>query len=248
MSGAPTASPAASPASTTAPRTLTPVTPSTATTATTALPMTPPPAASTPAPAPMWVGPVLAALVGAAVALWLAATAARRKSREEERSRQRDLFTAAFQAYADYREMPYAVRRRRDDDPAAERVRLSETLREIQSRLTYYDTWIAAEAGTVGHTYHALVVKVREVAGGAMRDAWNARPITDDSAMNIPTTVVDLSPLSDLEKEYVTAFHRHLEAFAPWWSRLGKWLARKLRWTPLPQPSGGADTGSPQTS
>ena len=82
-------------------------------------------------------GAVAAALISAIVTSCIAELTARRKSREEERSRQRDLFASAFQAYAAYRELPYAVRRRRHDEPAAERVRLSETTREIQSRLSY---------------------------------------------------------------------------------------------------------------
>ena len=55
------------------------------------------------------VGAVLAALLSACIAVW----AARRKSREEERARQRDLFASAFKAYAAYKELPYAIRRRR---------------------------------------------------------------------------------------------------------------------------------------
>ncbi|NMO54545.1 hypothetical protein HH310_25600 [Actinoplanes sp. TBRC 11911] len=195
---------------------------------------TPPPAAATSTPPPGWLGPVLAALVSAAVALWLAAATARRKSREDERSRQRDLFTAAFQAYADYREMPYAIRRRRNDEAAAERVRLSEILREIQGRLTYYETWIAAESATVGSAYTALVLKARAVVGGAMREAWNTPAIAEDKAMNIPSAVVDLSSLAELQGAYVTAFHARLEMLLPWWKQLSTRLITKVRQTSPP--------------
>ncbi|MEV6303904.1 hypothetical protein AB0M02_31180 [Actinoplanes sp. NPDC051861] len=206
-------------------------------TSSTAATVNPPPAAATNAPPPGWLGPVLAALVSAAVALWLAAATARRKSREDERSRQRDLFTAAFQAYADYREMPYAIRRRRHDEAAAERVRLSEILREIQGRLTYYETWIAAESATVGNAYTALVLQTRTVVGGAMREAWNTPAITEDSAMNIPSTVVDLSSLAEVQRAYVTTFHAHLETLLPLWKQLGTRLVSKVRQTSSPPTS-----------
>ena len=69
---------------------------------------------------------ILAALIAAAVNIMLA----RRKSREEERARLRDRFAQAYGAYAEYCEFAYAIRRRRHDDPSAERVRISEELRK----------------------------------------------------------------------------------------------------------------------
>lgn len=164
-------------------------------------------------------GAVLAAIITATITACIAVWAARRKSREEERARQRDLFASAFQAYAAYKEMPYAIRRRRHDQASDERLRLSEITREIQERLSYFVAWTAAESDHVGDAYRALVSDLRRVAGGAMRDAWLAAPITDDSAMNIAPTVVDLSSLTPLETAYATAVRKHLTAIAPWWAR-----------------------------
>jgi hypothetical protein len=164
-------------------------------------------------------GAVIAAIITGAVTASIAVWNARRKSREEERARQRDLFARAFQAYAAYKEMPYAIRRRRYDDAAAERVRLSETTREIQGQLSYFIAWTAAESRTVGDAYDALVRELRKGAGGAMREAWLAEPITDDAAMNIPSVVIDLSSLTPLEKTFTDAVRTHLAAIAPWWAR-----------------------------
>lgn len=164
-----------------------------------------------------WV--LIAAIVTAVVAAWLAVWTARRKSREEERARQRTLFAEAYQSYAAYKEMPYAIRRRRDDDLPGERVRLSEITREIQGKISYYEAWIAAESTAVGDTYSRLVGELRKVAGGAMREAWKAPPITTDAEMNMPTTVIDLSPLAPLEKEFTRAVHAHLDQLAPWWTK-----------------------------
>ncbi|MFG1672904.1 hypothetical protein [Micromonospora sp. NPDC049282] len=174
-----------------------------------------PQAVSTLAVAGVLSGAVFAAVLTACITVWTA----RRKSREEERARQRDLFASAFQAYATYKEMPYAIRRRRHDDGAAERVRLSEATREIQSKLSYFTAWTAAESSTVGEAYTALVRELRKVAGGAMREAWQATPITEDPGMNIPPTVIDLSSLPPLETAFTDAVRAHLDALAPWWAR-----------------------------
>jgi hypothetical protein len=158
-----------------------------------------------------WLGVVLsatviAALITGSINLWLA----RNKAQAEERARVRNTFAEAFQAYADYKEMPYAVRRRDPDKAAEERRRLSEELRAIQSRLSYYESWISIEAPTVGQQYTAMVGKLRAVAGGAMRDAWNSTGTDSDASMNIPPSVVDLSALATYESAYRAAVSTHL--------------------------------------
>jgi len=180
---------------------------------------TAPPAAASLATTTFLSGAVLAAIITATVTAYIAVWAARRKNREAERARQRDLFARAFQAYASYKEMPHAIRRRRHDAPADERLRLSEITREIQERLSYFVAWTAAESITVGDAYAALVSELRKVAGGAMHEAWLAAPITDDASMNIPPTTIDLSSLKPLENSFATAVRNHLAAIAPWWAR-----------------------------
>ena len=175
-----------------------------------------------------WTGPVLAALLTAVVTVLLAVWAARRKSREEERARQRTVFAEAYQAYTEYKEMPYAIHRRRHDEPAAERVRLSETLRAIQAKLRYYETWTAAESVAVGTAYSKLLAEVRKIAGVAMHEAWKRHPITDDAAMNVPLAVVDLTALEPFEEDCIAAFREHLETIAPWWPR--RRGGRELSW------------------
>jgi hypothetical protein len=156
---------------------------------------------------------VIAALIAAAINLWLA----RRKSREEERARIRSTLAEAFQAYASYKEFPYAVRRRRHDQAAEERIRLSEALREVQARLTYFEAWTKTEDPEVGAAYAALIAELRRVAGRAIRQAWLDPPCTDDAGMNIPPDVVDLSPLNPLEEAYLAAATRHLANLSKWW-------------------------------
>jgi hypothetical protein len=151
-------------------------------------------------------GAVLAALVGAVVNTALA----RRKSLEEERARVRGTFAEAFEAVTAYKEFPYAIRRRRDDKPAEERVRLSEAMREVQSRLSYYLAWTKAESDSVGDSYEDLIKNLKIVAGTACRDAWLAPAAHDDADMNIPPIVVDLSGLKTYEDAYIAATQAHL--------------------------------------
>jgi hypothetical protein len=203
-----------------------------------------------------WV--LIAAIVTATVAAWLAVWTARRKSREEERARQRTLFAEAYGAYSAYKELPYAIRRRRADDPPGERVRLSEIAREIQIRLSYYEAWTAAESTAVGDAYRTLLAELREIAGGAMRDAWNDSPITSDREMNMPPTVIDLSKLAQAEKDFMKAVDDHLDRLAPWWPTAAERRApadtagavgargspARLRWRPA---KGAARRGEPDT-
>jgi hypothetical protein len=166
--------------------------------------------------AAQWIGVVLPAAVVAAVVagtvnVWLA----RSKGRDEERARVRTLLAEAFQAYADYKEFPYAVRRRDADRPGEERVRLSEQMREVQSRLSYFLSWTALESVPVGSAYANMVGRLRVVAGDSIREAWNRPAITTDKDMNIPPSIVDLSSLAGSEREFHDAVDAHLRRLTP---------------------------------
>jgi len=186
-------------------------------TATTLVPTTSPPPLSPSAPpggASVWVGILVSGAVIAAIVTAAVNTAlARRKTLEEERSRLRATFAEAFEAAMQYKEMPYAIRRRRHDDASAERVRLSDEMRKIQGRLSYYLIWTAGESSEVGDAYEALVNALRRVAGAACHDAWIDSPATSDEAMNIDRAVIDLSELTCYETEFMSAVRRHLDGF-----------------------------------
>lgn len=154
-------------------------------------------------------GSVLAAVIGAGVSTWLA----RRKSREEELARVRVMLAEAFQTVADYKELPYAIRRRRHDAPSEERVRLSEELRKVQARLTFFEEWTRIEDKTVGERYRDLVRQLRRVAGAACNQAWSSPPITYDTQMNIAPEAVDLSELAAYERVYSDAAQSYVARF-----------------------------------
>lgn len=151
-------------------------------------------------------GALIAAVITAGVTVWLA----HQRSLAEQRERVRTTLAEGFQAYAEYKEFPYAVRRRRSDEPAAERVRLSEAIRAAQARLSFHLVWTAAESPSLGSQYTALVDELRKVAGRAIQDAWLAQPITDDAGMNIPPGTIDLSSLKPFEAAYLEEVHAYL--------------------------------------
>jgi hypothetical protein len=168
------------------------------------------------AAAAQWVGVVVpaavaAAVVAATVNVWLA----RSKGRDEERARVRTLLAEAFQAYANYKEFPYAVRRRDAGRPGEERVRLSEQMCEVQSRLSFFLSWTALESSAVGAAYATMVGRLRAVAGDSIREAWNSPAIATDTEMNIAPSIVDLSSLAKVEREFHDAVDAHLRRLTP---------------------------------
>jgi hypothetical protein len=138
-----------------------------------------------------------------------------RRAQEAERSRLRQSFAEAFAAYADYKEFPYAIRRRRIDQEAEERARLSAELNTIQSRLSYYRAWTQFESPAVGTAYANLLAEMRKVAGRAMHDAWGDAPSQNDVEMNIPLEKVDLRTLKTEEDKYIAAVATRLDALTP---------------------------------
>jgi hypothetical protein len=191
---------------------------------------------TTPTPAPATsVGPGVSgaalttavlsgAVVAAVVSGWVNAALARRSTRLEERARVRSTLAEAFQAYADYKEFPYAIRRRRADQPAEERIRLSEEVRRVQSRLSYYEAWTLAESPETGAAYNELTRQLRRVAGGSMREAWQGPALDDDQGMNIGADRVDLSGLKDAEQTFLGAAEAHVAALTTprWWRAVSR--------------------------
>lgn len=132
-----------------------------------------------------------------------------------ERTRRRELYADALAATMAYREFPYAIRRRQHEEEhrSAERVRISEALREVQRDLSQYSALMRIErAEKVANAYHVLVTKTREIAGGYMKDGWNADPIERDAEMNMKVPL-DYSTLESYVQAYVDAVEKDL----PWW-------------------------------
>jgi hypothetical protein len=151
---------------------------------------------------------VVAAIISAVVVI----TGLLISGRRAEVARKRELFAKAFETAVGYREFAYAIKRRRHDEPAAERVRLSEAIRITQQQLAFYTAWIGIESPRVALAYDALVDQTRRIAGKYMHDAWNHPAPQQDSQVNIPGGL-DYSELQSFERRYLAAVRDHL---SPW--------------------------------
>ncbi|MEU2517643.1 hypothetical protein [Streptomyces pseudogriseolus] len=174
-----------------------------------------------------------AAVLAALVTGLILGLQARISRRAQLRERKQELLASAYEVSIQYAEMAYAVRRRRADAAAEERVRLSEQLREIQARLTWHEAWVRFEAPEVGAAYDELVTHTRTVAGRSMKDAWLSPPAADDAAMVIPTSVVDLRALADVRERYMAAVEAHLRPQG----RVRRLLSHAPRFRPALPPS-----------
>lgn len=137
-----------------------------------------------------------AALIGASAATAINLLGIALIGIRQERSRRRELYSRALDATLAYREFAYAVPRRRHDERAAERVRISEALREVQRDLARAESLMRVErAKAVAASYRQLVATTREVAGGYMHEAWKQEPITRDEEINV-SAELDFSAIS----------------------------------------------------
>lgn len=133
-------------------------------------------------------GPVLA-LAGVAVTLLI-------NGARDERRRRRENHARALEAVARYYEMPFMIRRRRHDEPSAERARLSERFADVQSELANCEALIRADRDpAVRRTYAALVKDLRAHAGKQASVAWEAAPITLDKQMGMGDVIEALKPI-----------------------------------------------------
>lgn len=156
--------------------------------------------------APLWAAVVTAAvtLMGLGLKAW-----------HSEKDRRRRFYADALALTFDYREFAYAVRRRRHDEPAAERIRLSEAMREVQRQIAHHEALMRIErAPRVHATYKQLVAGTRRVAGRYIREAWEMPPIREDAQMNIDE--IDFSELDTLVGAYLDAVEEDLSFSRCW--------------------------------
>lgn len=130
--------------------------------------------------------------------------------------RKRELFAQAFSAVTDYWEYAYVVRRRRSDQPAEERIRISEQLRETQKQISFHGAWLATEAPQVAEAYRELVSTTRAVIGPQIAEGWRSPAASVDSDMNI--NGIDRDGLDGAAERYLNAAADHL-AILPGWLR-----------------------------
>lgn len=142
------------------------------------------------------------------VTLWISGV-------RQDRVRRRELYAAALAATMAYREFPYAIVRRRPEEEhrSAERVRISEALREVQADIAQHQALLRVERSNgVATAYNELVGKTREIAGGYMKDAWEGPPAENDTDMNrgVPLAYGALDT-------YVDVYLEEVKMALRWW-------------------------------
>jgi hypothetical protein len=169
-------------------------------------------------------GPVIAAVIGAFIALL---TLAMNRWRARQDNLRKD-FAEALAAVERYGELPYRIRRRQGSTPEI-RERLSETIHEVQKDLLFHRSWLRVQAPQVADVYDSLLRAMREEAGVAMTHAWNTSPITRDEDMPLGNGYS--FPLMNVERaKYVEAVRWQLQPTALRWARerLIPWLAERI--------------------
>lgn len=139
----------------------------------------------------------------------------------KRKERRRKLYAEAFAVCMEYKEFPYVIYRRGKKDPEAERIRISEALRDVQKRLAYYQAWLKTESSYISKAYDELIKQLRELPGKEMKKAWRTKPITKDEQMIIENPI-DWSKLDEAAEAYIRAVDHKL---VPWWNvkkKLGK--------------------------
>lgn len=178
------------------------------------------PAATAAVSTPWWFAPAVIAALVAAVATIATLIVNGRRARVD---RQRTAFADAFGDIEAYREFAYIVRRRRHDEPEAERSRISAELSAVQQKLNRHRAVLRVDAPRVAVAFAAMLDATRRIAGAAIRDGWNTPPITADRDIHL---TLDLSVIEPFQDRYLEAVADHL-ALAPWWVRAsGRWLRR----------------------
>lgn len=141
-----------------------------------------------------------------------------------ERARLQALYADAYAAVVSYQEFPFMIRRRRAPLPGQEhiandeRIRIADALQAVQEKLSNYTAQIRAESTEVSTKYDALVHKTRLIAGGYMRDAWNAPPLNNDPGMNIGD--IDYQELDQPQIDYLNAMKDNVRFWPVVFARL----------------------------
>lgn len=138
-------------------------------------------------------GPMFA-LIGVAATLFV-------NGAREERRRRREIHARALEAVARYYEMPFLIRRRRYDEPSAERVRLTERFADVQAELASCEALMSADPDpAVRKAYAALVTAIRTHAGKQASSAWDTEPITSDAEMGMGDVIDTLGPIEPVRE------------------------------------------------
>lgn len=142
------------------------------------------------------------------------------------RERQRQEYAKALQTAVKWKELPYRVHRRKNDEPET-KAALAAAIHELQEDFGFYDAWLSVEAPRVAEKYGPLRQKVKSQTEPHIQAAWDEAP-APETTMNIgPRYPVDFAAE---QAEFLKAVRLHLAWFGvfEWFLRRWEWFVRKL--------------------
>lgn len=125
-----------------------------------------------------------ASAIAASAAVVVATLAFLGRWRETELTRKRQTCAEAMADAIAWIELPYRVRRRQDDEPLTLDA-LAERFHTLHERLLFHENWLRVELPTAYQLYVDLVEAARRAAFVAIREAWEADPVSTPVGMNI---------------------------------------------------------------
>jgi hypothetical protein len=168
--------------------------------------------------------PIIVAAITGAVSLLALAINAVLTAYRERMNRRREMFSKAFAAAVAYEEFPYVVRRRRTSTPEDERIRISTELRKVQEDISYFSAWLFTESRPISKAYETLILKLREIVGKEIHNAWKQPPVGSDAEMNI--SGLGLGGLKPFKQAYLHEVADHLSPVPRWLRRLFRAIFR----------------------
>jgi len=131
----------------------------------------------------------------------------------DERTRLQKLYADAYSTVMSFKEYPYLVRHRLAPSAAhpelagVERLRISDSLHEVQVALNTHRAQIRTESDDVSAKYEVLVDKTRKLVREYMERAWKQGPLESDAYMS---ERYDYDPLEQYQLEYLEAVKRDM--------------------------------------
>ena len=117
-----------------------------------------------------WIA-FLSSLLAGVVALWIW----RGNLRAQRRDAHRSSIAAAVSAVMAWKEMPYRIARRVDDDASTKKALIDE-FHEVQQQLSFHCAWMAIFDKTMGDKFSSLVSATRQRSSDHIEAAWAEGP------------------------------------------------------------------------
>ena len=130
----------------------------------------------------LW-GPA-ATVAAAAVTALLAVLVYALRAAAAAQDRKREMCARALADALAWLELPYRIRRRRDDSPDT-LARLVSHAHALQEKLVFHRAWLRIELPDSAPLYDRLVSSLKALCEDPLRDAWRASPPTRPEQMNL---------------------------------------------------------------